>query len=64
LPSGPTFTCTGAIQASRLARKFQVFVEVKVEPFGLRSKVPMKFAVGSASKATRFQYSLGNTRAV
>jgi hypothetical protein len=63
-PSGPTCACTGATHSSAPASRFQPSRATKLEPCFSMIAWPTRWAVGSVMKAMRFQYCLGNDRAV
>jgi hypothetical protein len=44
--------------------KLHRFLARKPEPLSLSSNIPITWAVGSETNATRFQYSRGKARAV
>ena len=63
-PSGPTCACTGATHSSAPASRFHPSRVTNPAPRGSMMPCPTRCAVGSLMKAIRFQYRLGNARAV
>src|ERR1041385_1303882 len=62
-PSGPTSAMIGADHSSSLANRFHEFFALNVVPVLFSTKLATRCPVGSATKATRFQYSFGYARA-
>src|SRR5262245_46698912 len=62
LPSGPTSAMMGDAHSSSLATRLKELLVRKWLPSRRSTNVPTRCPVGSATKAVRFQYSLGIIR--